>query len=156
MNIQSNGKRIEKAQSVRYLKINHLIQYLQDTNSAERIVKFLEDNVPTAFCVGKRISIDGKMIRIGKRDYQVYDIKKVTINTEGSMAIYDKSDRKICGTLWLNVGEKNIELFCIWVRKNSIQVEVKTGKGELFFQYFFLGIVILIILIIEFCYKIVL
>ena len=69
------------------------------------------------------------------------------------MAIYDKSDRKICGSLWLNVGEKNIELFCAWVRKNSIQVEVKSGKGEAFFQYFFLAIVILIILLIQILYR---
>lgn len=149
MNNRLNGERMEKAQRVRYLKINHLIQYLQGTNNEERIRAFVEDSLPTAFCVGNRIGIDGKRIRIGKKDYQVYDIKKVTINTEGSMAIYDKRDRKICGTLWLNVGEKNIELFCAWVRKNSIQVEVKSGKRETFFQYFFLGIVILIILLIQ-------
>jgi hypothetical protein len=147
MNIQANGKRIEKAQEFRYSKINHLIQYLQGLNNARLIDELTEDSELTAFCVGKRIRIDGKFIKIGKREYQVYDIKKVTINTEGSMAIYDKNNRKICGALWLNVGAKNIELFCIWVRKNSIQVEVKSGKGELFFQYLFLGIVILIIIL---------
>jgi hypothetical protein len=147
MNIRANGERMEKAQEFRYSKINHLIQYLQGTNNAGLMDELVEDSELTAFCVGKRIRIDGKNIKIGKREYQVYDIKKVTINTEGSMAIYDKSDRKICGTLWLNAGEKNIELFCVWVRKNSVQVEVKSGKGELFFQYLFLGIVILIILL---------
>jgi hypothetical protein len=147
MNTRANDKRMEKAQELRYSKINHLIQYLQGTNTTLLIDEPIDDSELTAFCVGKRIRIDGKVIKIGKREYQVYDIKKVTINTEGSMAIYDKSDRKICGTLWLNVGEKNIELFCVWVRKNSVQVEVKSGKGELFLQYLFLGIVILIILL---------
>jgi hypothetical protein len=146
MNIRAYIERIVKAQEFRYSKINHLIQYLQGTNN-----ELVEDNELTAFCVGKRIRIDGKIIKVGKREYQVYDIKKVTINAEGSLAIYDKSDRKICGTLWLNVGVKNIELFCSWVRKNSVQVEVKPGKGELFFQYLFLGIVILIILLRKVC-----
>jgi hypothetical protein len=147
MNIRAKGERMEKAQEFRYSKINHLIQYLQGTNNAELIDEFAEDSELTAFCVGKRIRIDGKIIKIGKREYQVYDIKKVTISTEGSMAIYDKSDRKICGTLWLNAGEKNVELFCVWLRKNSVQVEVKSGKGELIFQYLFLGLVILIVLL---------
>jgi hypothetical protein len=147
MNIRANGERMEKAQELRYSKINHLIQYLQGTNNAGLIDELAEDGELTAFGVGKRIRIDGKIIKIGKREYQVYDIKKVIINTEGSMAIYDKSDRKICGTLWLNVGAKNIELFCVWVRKNSVQVEVKSGKRELIFQYLFLGIVILITLL---------
>jgi hypothetical protein len=149
MNIRANGERLEKAQGFRYSKINHLIRYLQGTNNAGLIDELVKDSELTAFCVGKRIRIDGKIIKIGKREYPVYDIKKVTINTEGSMAIYDKSDRKICGTLWLNVGEKNIELFCVWVRKNSIQVEVKSGKGELVFQYLFLCIVILTIFILS-------
>ncbi len=144
-----NVKRMEKAQNFRYSKINHLIQYLQGKNNALLIDKLAEDSEPTAFCVGKRIRIDGEAIKIGKREYQAYDIKNVTINTEGSMAIYDKSDRKICGTLWLNAGKKNIELFCIWVRKNSVQVEVKSGKGELVFQYLFLGIVILTIFLLK-------
>lgn len=153
MNNRLNGERMEKAQDARYSKINHLIQYLQGTNNADSIHEFVKDSVPTAFCVGNRIGIDGKIIRIGKKDYHLYNIKKVTINTEGSMAIYDKSDRKICGTLWLNVGQKNIELFCVWVRNNSIQVEVKSGKGETFFQYFIFGIVILIILLREILYR---
>jgi hypothetical protein len=148
---EMNNKRMEKAQDFRYSKINHLIQYLQGTNNAWLIDKLAQDSEPTNFCVGKRIRIDGEIIKIGKRKYQVYDIKKVTINTEGSMAIYDTNDRKICGTLWLNAGKKNIEFFCVWVRKNSIQAEVKSGKSELFFQYLFLGIVILVILLLKLC-----
>jgi hypothetical protein len=82
MNIQSKGERLEKAQEVRYSKINHLIQYLQGTNTAWLIDELVEDSKQTAFCVGKRIRVDGKIIKIGKREYEVYDIKKVTINTE--------------------------------------------------------------------------
>lgn len=37
MNNRLNGERMEKAQRLRYLKINHLIQCLQGTNNAERI-----------------------------------------------------------------------------------------------------------------------
>jgi hypothetical protein len=142
---------MEKAQDSRYSKINHLIQYLQGTNNALLIDKLAEDSELTNFCVGKSIRIDGEIIRIRKREHQIYDIKKVTINTEGSMAIYDKNGRKICGTLWLNVGKKNIEFFCVWVRKNFVQVEVRSGKGELFFQYLFFCIVILIILLLKLC-----
>jgi hypothetical protein len=68
MNIQSKGERLEKAQEVRYSKINHLIQYLQGTNTAWLIDELVEDSRQTAFCVGKRIRVDGKIIKIGKRE----------------------------------------------------------------------------------------
>lgn len=142
---------MEKAQDARYSKINHLIQYLQGANNSGLVDTLMENAISTAFQVGRRISIDGKKIRIGKRDYQTYDIKKVTINTEGSMAIYDNNDKKICGTLWLNVGEKNIELFCAWVRRNSIQIEVRSGKKEQAFQYLVLCVAIFIIIAISLC-----
>lgn len=137
---------MEKAIEARYSKINYLIKCLQgETNPGLIDVH----SVPTAFCVGTKVSINGKTIRIGKKEYCVYDINRVTINIEGSMEIYDTDNKKICGTLYLNVGAKNIELFCIWVRNNSIQVEVKSGKGELFFQYFFLGMTVLMIILIK-------
>lgn len=52
---------------------NHLIQYLQGTNNTWLNDELVEDSKLTAFCVGKRIKIDGKIIKIGKRKYQVYD-----------------------------------------------------------------------------------
>jgi hypothetical protein len=69
MNIRANGERMEKAQEFRYSKINHLIQYLQGTNNAGLMDELVEDSELTAFCVGKRIRIDGKIIKSGGEKY---------------------------------------------------------------------------------------
>lgn len=131
------NEKMQKAENARYTKINSLIQCLQGEGNSRVIDILAEDNFPTSFQVGSRISVEEKVISIGKRRYSAYEIQKVTTNTEGSMSIYDNNGKKICGTLWLNVGTRNIDLFCVWVRKNNIRVEVRPGKKRDFFNGFF-------------------
>ena len=141
---------ISKAETIRYSKIQRMLSILNgDTNGAAADIT---DNLIASmdicpFRVGKRISIDGQTIKIGKKCWQSYEIQKVTANTEGSMAIYDRSGKKICGCLSLNVSLQNIELFCIWVRKYNIAAEIRSGKMERFFQYALLVITILLVLL---------
>lgn len=132
---------ISEAETVRYAKIKNLICILQGRrDSAE--TDFLEMALPTLFIVGKKITVDGEEIRIGKKTYHSYEIKKVTINTEGSMALYDSCEKKIGGCFLLNASIENIELLCVWIKKNNIPVEVLSGKGERFFQYIIVFIVL--------------
>ena len=46
------------------------------------------------------------------------------------MTVYNRDGRKLCGSIWLNSSTKNVELFCVWVRRHCVPVEVVTGKGE--------------------------
>lgn len=149
-NIRLNKGIMEKAEAQRYSKIQNIIDYLQGNRNSGLIDILMGDSVPSSFNVGRRISVDGKVIKIGKKNYNTYEIKKVSINTEGSMAIYKNNGKKLCGSLSLNVSMENIGVFCAWVRQNAIPVEVVSGKGERAFQYTFLVIVILVILIIKF------
>lgn len=135
-----NKSNIAEAETLRYDKIQNLINLLQGTDT------IYGNDFPTNFNVGKRIRIDGEQIRIGKKYYSPNEINKVTINTEGSMAIYDCCDIKICGTLSINVSLKNIELFCVWVHKNNISAEVVSGKKERFFQYAILLITVAVLM----------
>ena len=142
---------LSQAETVRYSKIQKMINILSgDVHSTTGNI-ILNDLLASAdlppFSVGKTISIDGRTIKIGKKSYQAYEIQKVTINTEGSMAIYDRSGKKICGCLRLNVSLKNIESFCIWARKNNIPTEIRSGKAERFFQYALLVITVLLCLL---------
>ena len=139
------------AESARYSKIQNVTNILNDdVDGATRSIVFSDLIASTdlqPFCVGKAISIDGQTISIGKKSYPAYEIQKVTVNTEGSMAVYNRSGKKICGYLRLNVSMKNIELFCAWVRKYHIPAEIRSGKAERFFQYALLGITVLLCLL---------
>ncbi len=142
-----NKSNIAEAETLRYDKIQNLINLLQGTVQNSALTNTIYGNdFPTNFNVGKKIRIDGEQIRIGKKYYSSNEINKVTINTEGSMAIYDCCDIKICGTLSINVSLKNIELFCIWVHKNNISAEVVSGKKERFFQYAILLITVTVLM----------
>lgn len=107
----------------------------------------IEDGLHNSIDVGKRIKIDGRNIRIGKQTYSPAELQKVTINTEGSMAVYDRSGRKLCGSIALNSSTKNVELFCLWVRKYNVPAEVLSGARERFFQWFILAAGILLIVL---------
>lgn len=139
------------AESARYSKIQNVINILNNDVDGTTLSIVFNDLIASAdlqpFCVGKAISIDGQTINIGKKSYPAYEIQKVTINTEGSMAVYDRFGKKICGCLRLNVSLKNIELFCVWVRKYHIPAEIRSGKAERFFQYALLGITVLLCLL---------
>ncbi len=141
---------ISEAETMRYAKIQNLIRLLQDEgNHSEGINIVLENELPSSFAMGKMIAVDGEKIRIGKKSYSSHEIKKVIINTEGSMAIYGEDGKKLCGSLRLNVSLDNIELFCVWVRKSNIPVEVVSEKRERFFQYMFLFIVVITVALLK-------
>ncbi len=127
--IDMNRSNMSKAETLRYTKIQKLIDLLQSNANSAVIDSILGDSLPSPFTIGRRISIDEKTIKIGKRSYDVYEIRNVTINKEGSMAIYGNNGKRLCGSLSLNVSSDNIEMFCVWVGKNNIPVEVVSGKG---------------------------
>ncbi len=134
---------MSEAETMRYAKIQNLIHLLQGKGNSVGVDAVLGNDLPAPFQVGRKIAIDGERLTIGKKSYHSYEIKKVTINREGSMAIYDNQGTKICGSLRLNASSDHIELFCVWVRKNNIPVEVISGKGERFLQYLILAIVVM-------------
>ncbi len=144
-----NRMDISEAETMRYAKIQSLISLLQGKGNFVATDAVLEPGMSLSFALGRKIAVEGSKIRIGKKSYNANEIKKVTINTEGSMAIYDSCGKKLCGSLRLNVSLKHIELFCVWVRKNNIPVEVLSGKGERFFQYMILFIAVTVMVLLR-------
>ncbi len=140
---------ISEAETLRYAKIQNLIHLLQGEENFVGVDAVLGNDLPAPFQIGRKIAVDGERLTISKKSYQSYEIKKVIINTEGSMAIYDNHGTKICGSLRLNASSDNIELFCVWVRKNNIPVEVISGKRERFLQYLILAIVVMMVELIK-------
>lgn len=124
-----NSKKIVQAEEMRYARIQQLIDLLfhKSKNMPE---DFVEEEIQESFPVGMKIKVDGNKIRVRNREYSSVELQKVTINTEGTMAIYDRDGKKLCGSIWLNSSTKNIELFCVWVRKYHVPAEVVSGKGE--------------------------
>ena len=108
------------------------------------------DSLDKPFNVGKRISVEGQNISINKRPYYALEIKKITINTEGSLAVYDRYGKKLCGCFALNLSTKNIELFCLWARKNNIPAEIVSGRAEWAFQLLFAIVVFAAVMILKF------
>ena len=120
---------IIEAETIRYKKIQNIISLLQ-SNEISVLAENVLGNKSLSFKLGRRITIDGEKIRIGKQSFRAYEINKVTINTEGSMAIYNNYGKKLCGSLSLNAFLDNIELFCVWIRKSNISIEVVSGKRD--------------------------
>lgn len=160
--MSSTGKRMADAETARYGKINALIGIL--TGEREKIIPggLLEDSqknpMETLFAddfkskinVGGKITIDGDELMIGRKTYGADDLQKVTINTEGSMKLYDRKGKKLCGTFALNLSVKNIEYLCIWLRLHNVAAEVRSGKGEKAFQWAVFATSALIIILIAF------
>ncbi len=121
---------MKQAEAVRYALIQNVLDIIHNNVP--------EVNVPHDFNVGKRFSVSGSTLNIGRKSFESYEIGKFTVNTEGSMALYDRYGKKLCGTLCLNVSLKNIDIFCKWIKKNNISAEVVSGKSERTFQYIFL------------------
>lgn len=134
------AKKMAEAENMRYAKVQYITGLLTNNDKLNSILLTLP---LSPFNVGKSIIIDGENIIIDKNKYNCREIGKVVINTEGSMAIYDVYGKKLCNCLKLNIGMKNIELFCVWVRQNNIPAEVKSGKSEIALQYTILAIGIL-------------
>ena len=132
---------MQQAETLRYALIQNILDIIQD-NAAEW-------NVPHDFNVGKRLSVSGSTLHIGRKSFEAYEIGKFTVNTEGSMALYDRYGKNICGTLGLNVSLKNIDIFCKWIKINNISAEVIPGKAERIFQYIFMIVGIAVIVFIK-------
>ena len=132
---------MQQAEFFRYALIQNVIDIIQ--NNVPIYI------VPDSFNVGKRLSVDGNTLHIGKKSYEAYEIGKFTVNTEGSMALYDRYGKKICGTFSLNVSVENIHIFCKWIRNNNISAEVIPGRAEKIFQYIFLIIGAAVIILIK-------
>lgn len=134
-------EKIVQAEEVRYARIQQLIDLLcyRQKNIP---VDLIEEEMQESFAVGMKIKVDGNKIRIRNREYSSVELQKVTINTEGTMAVYDRDGKKLCGSIWLNSSTKNIELFCVWVRKNHVPVDVVSGKGEKVLQMLILVIAV--------------
>lgn len=125
-------RRIEKiaqAEEARYAKIQRLANLLCNQGQ-ESLDNFMENALQESFSVGMKIKVDGGKITIRNKEYSSAELQKVTINTEGTLSVYNRDGRKLCGSIWLNSSTKNIELFCVWVRKYRIHAEVVAAKGE--------------------------
>lgn len=122
-------EKIMQADDVRYAKIRQLVNLLCHQEKSQP-VDSLTDALQETFPVGMKIKISGSKIRIRNREYSAAELQKVTINTEGTLTVYDRDGRKLCGSIWLNSSTKNIELFCVWVRKYHVPAEVVLAKGE--------------------------
>lgn len=142
-----NLSKMQQAENIRYNKIEILGNLLCKDNVIP-INYDAMDSLDKPFNVGKRISVNGENIVINKKTYSSFEIKSVTLNTEGSMAIFDRSGKKLCGWASLNLAAKNIELFCLWVRKHNIPAKVVSGSSEKGFQWFFMAAVIFVLLLI--------
>ena len=133
--------KIVQAEEMRYARIQRLIDLLCHKQK-NILADFVEEELQESFPVGMKIKVDGNKVRIRNREYSSVELQKVTINTEGTMAIYDRDGRKLCGSIWLNSSTKNIELFCVWVRKYHVPAEVVSGKGEKALQMIILVIAV--------------
>lgn len=131
------------AEKQRYDKIKLLTALLCGEN---RDIDFVIENTPVqSFKAGKRVTINGEIIRINNKSYEARQIQKIIINTEGSIKIFDRYGKKLCGSLTLNSSTNNINLFCIWARKNKIPAEVVSGIPEKVLLTVFLGVVTLVV-----------
>ena len=122
-------EKIVQAEDERYARVRQLVNLLcrREQNTPD---SFMEDALQEPFPVGMKIKIDGSKITIRNREYTSAELQKVTINTEGTLAVYNREGRKLCGSVWLNSSTKNVDLFCGWVSKYHVPVEVVTGRGE--------------------------
>lgn len=143
-----SGK-MAQAENARYAKIQKLICCLLCQKDKIIFDDEVENALGKPFKVGRIITVDGEKITVKKKLYSALDLKKVTVNTEGSMSIYDRGSRKLCGPISLNLSSKNIELFCLWARKYDVPAELVSGKGERTFQRVFLAAVAAIIFLIK-------
>lgn len=148
--LKMRTNRMEQAEAMRYGKIQRLMDLLcpkPETVSADLLDDLTENGLCTPFHVGKQITVEDSNIIIKKIAYHPSELQKVTMNTEGSMCIYDSEGKRLCDWRNLNVSMDNVELFCLWVRKQNISAEIVSGKRERIFQWsvFTVGILAIIL-----------
>lgn len=139
--------KINEAEKQRYDKIKRIVALLCCDSKLVEIVA--ENSSDQHFKTGRRIIVDGEIIRIKNKAYEARQLQKIIINTEGSMRIYDRYGKKLCGSMTLNSSSANVERFCIWARKYKIPAEVVSGVSERFLLVFFSGLVTLVIAIVK-------
>lgn len=139
-------KTIMRAEELRYLKIQRLTDLFCGNGNTADITAALDLTYP--FNAGRRIIVDGENIIIKNKKYSCFELQKITINTEGSIAVYGCGGKKLIGCLGLNAASENIELFALWSRKYNVPAEAVSGKYERAFVWgifaFALSAVILI------------
>lgn len=146
--------KMSQAKKMRYNKIELLTNLLCKENAILLDYSPM-DSLDKPFNVGRRITVEGQNIIINKKTYSALEIKKVTISTEGSFSIYDRSGKKLCGWSVLNLSTKNVGLFCLWVRKNGIPAETVSGRAEKAFQLGFCAAVTIVVILIKILLKII-
>lgn len=141
--------KMPQAEELRYAKIQRVIDLLCGKDKTI-LDDMLGDGFNKPFNVGRKITVHGKNITIKNKVYNPFELQKVTINTEGTLSIYDQSGRKLCGGIFLNVSTKNIELFSLWVRKYNVPAQVVSGKRERMFQWSIFALALLVVVLLKF------
>lgn len=139
--------KMEQAETMRYAKIRRLIDLLCSGNEGDSDVilnDFMKNDLCMSFDVGRRITVEGSNIMIKNIAYHFSELKKIIINTEGSMWVYDPGGKCLCDWRNLNVSTKNVELFCLWARKYNVPAEVVSGKRERIVQWSVFSVSVLI------------
>jgi len=147
--MRSIEKRMSDAENARYGKINNLIGILKGERDGDIFSGLFENAFKSPINVGRKITIDGDELIIGNRKYSVRDLQKVTINKEGSMKLYERGGKKLCGTLSLNLASDNIELLCCWLRLHKVEAEIKSGISEKAFQWTVAAIAVITIILLQ-------
>lgn len=143
--------KISAAEKQRYDKIKLIVALLCGDSQVTEVL--IENTPDQTFKTGRRITVDGEIIRIKNKSYEARQLQKITINTEGSMRIFDRYGKKLCSSLTLNSSSANIERFCIWARKHKIPAEVVSGIPERFLLVFFSGLVTLVIALVKLFFR---
>lgn len=143
--------KISAAEKQRYDKIKLIVALLCGDSQVTEVL--IENTPDQTFKTGRRITVDGEIIRIKNKSYEARQLQKITINTEGSMRIFNRYGKKLCGSLTLNSSSANIERFCIWARKHKIPAEVVSGILERFLLVFFSGLVTLVIALVKLFFR---
>ena len=139
--------KISTAEKQRYDKIKRLTALLCGVNPI--IDTLISDMQDKPFKTGGRITVDGEIIRIKNKSYEARQLQKIVISTEGSMRIYDRYGKKLCGSLTLNSSPANVELFCLWARKHKIPAEAVSGIPEKVILSIFLGVVTMVVALVK-------
>ena len=126
----------------KYAVIKQCITMLEGKGDAALVDSMIGDGSLQPFSVGRTIKVDKDGITIGRRRMDIRDIGRMRISEEGSMALYDRYGKKICGTFTVNYMMENIELLCWCLHHYGVEAEITSGKGERVYQYIVLAIVI--------------
>ena len=112
----------------KYAVIKQCITMLEGKGDAALVDSMIGDGSLQPFSVGRKIKVDKDGITIGRRRMDIRDIGRMRISEEGSMALYDRYGKKICGTFTVNYMMENIELLCWCLHHYGVEAEITSGK----------------------------